>query len=229
MSIDPAHAYALWASTYAPTAHTPLMRVEERAVRALLPDLRGVTVLDVGCGTGRYLAVAKTLGARRLIGIDPSAAMLSRVDVPEACVMRGDVERLPLGAEAADVTICALTLGHVTSLSRAFGELARVTRAGGVLICSELHPIGAALGWRRTFTAQGRHYSVRDAGHSLDDWLSASAAAGWTVQARSEPTLQRDDVPAGVTVDARALTVPSALVLRLVRSEITRNDRWVRT
>jgi len=224
LTVDPADAYALWAPTYASNAHTPLMHVEERTVRALLPDLQGATVVDVGCGTGRYLALAHAFGARRLIGIDPSAAMLARVQVAPARLMRGGVENLPLRPRVADVTICALTLGHVPSLPRAFEELARVTRAGGVLICSELHPIGAALGWRRTFTARGRRYSVRDAGHSLDDWRSASAAAGWLEQVCAEPSLQRHDVPPGATVDPRIMTVPSALVLRLVRSNGDREE-----
>ena len=37
----------------------------------------GATLLDVGCGTGRYLARAATLGASRLVGIDASPAMLA--------------------------------------------------------------------------------------------------------------------------------------------------------
>jgi len=216
--LDPDTAYRLWAPTYPPAAHTPLMRVEERAVHAMLPDLRGATVIDVGCGTGRYLELARGRGARRLIGIDASREMLGRVDVPAARLTRGDVEALPVRAETAEVTICALTLGHVLSLRRAFVELARVTRAGGVLICSELHPIGALLGWRRTFTADGQRFAVRDAGHSIDDWLQASVAAGWILQERAEPTLRPDDVPPGQIVDPLVMEAPSALVLRFLRS-----------
>jgi malonyl-CoA O-methyltransferase len=218
--LDPAAAYRLWAPTYPPVAHTPLMRVEERAVRALMPDLHGTTVVDVGCGTGRYLELARTLGAARLVGIDSSAEMLGRVRVPDARLARGSVEALPMRSATADVAICALTLGHVRSLGRAFVELARVSRVGGVLICSELHPIGATLGWRRTFTAQGQRFAVQDAGHSLEDWLTASVAAGWTLQQRAEPVLQRDDLAPGQRVDPAAMTAPSALVLRFVRSSI---------
>jgi malonyl-CoA O-methyltransferase len=220
--LDPATAYRLWAPTYPPAAHTPLMRVEERAVRSLLPDLHGATVIDVGCGTGRYLALARAGGAARLIGIDPSAEMLARVRAPAAHVARGRVEALPVQSAIADVTICALTLGHVPSLRRAFAELARITRAGGTLLCSELHPIGAALGWRRTFTAQGRRFTVQDTGHSLEDWLTASEAAGWVLQERVEPLLQRDDLAPGQRVDPAAMSAPSALVLRFMRSSMPR-------
>ena len=216
--LDPAVAYRLWAPTYPPVAHTPLMRLEERAVRALLPDLRSAMVVDVGCGTGRYLELARVGGAARLTGIDPSAAMLDRVSVPAARLVRASVEALPLEAAIADVTICALTLGHVPSLGRAFAELARITRPGGVLICSELHPIGATLGWRRTFRAEGQRFAVRDAGHSLEAWLAAGAAAGWTLQERAEPVLQAGDLGPAQQVDPAAMRAPSALVLRFIRA-----------
>jgi len=218
MVLDPAAAYRLWAPTYPPVAHTPLMRLEERAVRALLPDVRHAMVVDVGCGTGRYLELARAGGAARLAGIDPSAAMLDRVRVPSARLVRASVEALPLRSGIADVTICALTLGHVPSLGRAFTELGRIARPGGLLICSELHPIGATLGWRRTFTAAGQRFAVRDAGHSLEAWLAASAAAGWTLQERAEPVLQPGDLGNGQHVDPAAMRVPSALVLRFVRA-----------
>jgi malonyl-CoA O-methyltransferase len=217
--VDANAAYALWAPTYPPAAHTPLMRVEERAVRALLPDLAGVSLLDVGCGTGRYLGIARRLGARRLVGVDRSGAMLARVRVRDARLVRGSLESLPVGTGSADVTICALALGHARSLPRAFAELARVTRAGGVLVCSELHPIGVSFGWRRTFTALGRPYTVAHAAHSLEDWLAASAAAGWLLEHVAEPVLQMEDVPPGRegAVDPAVWTAPSALVLRLRR------------
>jgi len=107
----------------------------------------------------------------------------------------------------------------VPSLGRAFAELARITRPGGVLICSELHPIGVTLGWRRTFTAEGQRFAVRDAGHSLEAWLEASAAAGWTVQERAEPVLHSDDLGPAQQVDPAVMRVPSALVLRFVLAE----------
>src|SRR5687768_3085204 len=74
---DPQSAYALWAATYPPRPHNALMEVEHETVLALVPDVRGLTVLDAGCGSGRYLHVLAGRGARA-IGIDLSAAMLER-------------------------------------------------------------------------------------------------------------------------------------------------------
>ena len=78
-TLTPAAAYALWAASYPPHAHNPLMQAEERAMLALLPaDLRGRAVLDAGCGSGRYLLHALRRNARRVLGVDLSAEMLAR-------------------------------------------------------------------------------------------------------------------------------------------------------
>jgi len=78
-TLSPTAAYALWAASYPPHAHNPLMLAEERAMLALLPaDLRGRRVLDAGCGSGRYLLHALRRNARRALGVDLSAEMLAR-------------------------------------------------------------------------------------------------------------------------------------------------------
>ena len=42
-----------------------------------MPPLAGQTVLDLACGTGRYGLMAQERGARGVISIDNSAAMLA--------------------------------------------------------------------------------------------------------------------------------------------------------
>ena len=62
--MEPAAAYALWASSYPAQAHNPLMRAEERAMLGLMQGgLAGQRVLDVGCGSGRYMLHALRGGA----------------------------------------------------------------------------------------------------------------------------------------------------------------------
>ena len=67
--IDPQAAYGRWAGSYPPRPHNPLMEVEQETVLALLPDVRELTVLDAGCGSGRYLRLLGERGANA-IGMD---------------------------------------------------------------------------------------------------------------------------------------------------------------
>src|SRR3954466_11808205 len=48
------------------------------ALRALLPELRGRRVLDLGCGYGWFCRWAQEQGATRVLGIDVSEKMLAR-------------------------------------------------------------------------------------------------------------------------------------------------------
>jgi 2-polyprenyl-3-methyl-5-hydroxy-6-metoxy-1,4-benzoquinol methylase len=48
------------------------------ALRALLPDLRGLRVLDLGCGCGWFCRWARGQGAAHVLGLDVSEKMLVR-------------------------------------------------------------------------------------------------------------------------------------------------------
>jgi hypothetical protein len=52
--LSTAAAYRLWSRVY-DAQPNPMVSVEERYLESLIPDLRGRTVLDVGCGSGRWL------------------------------------------------------------------------------------------------------------------------------------------------------------------------------
>src|SRR5580700_4848658 len=47
-------------------------------LRAMLPDLHGRNVLDLGCGYGWFCRWARAAGAAQIVGIDVSEKMLAR-------------------------------------------------------------------------------------------------------------------------------------------------------
>ena len=224
--LDPLDAYALWSSDYPAHAHNPVMMAEERAMLALMPEaLRGRHVLDAGCGSGRYLLHALRRGASRVTGVDLSPAMLERArealgdydDTAHVDLRQGDLAALPLPGAMVDLTVCGLTIGHVVELAPALGELRRATRPGGRILCSDVHPIGHALGWQRDFRAGGLRYAVRHTRHLYSHWHAACATLGLAIERVEEPMLHPADIPVGARFDPMALELPVALVFQLRR------------
>jgi len=224
--LEPRDAYALWAASYPPRAHNPVMRAEERAMLALMPtDLRGQSVLDAGCGSGRYMLHALDRGASRVTGVDLSSEMLARAGEELAANDRGAVielvqgvlEALPAPDASADLTICGLTIGHLDRLQPALAELRRATRRGGTILCSDVHPVGHALGWLRDFKCGEGHYAVRHTPHFYSHWHAACATLHLEIVRVLEPMLDPADIPANAHFDPLALEVPVALVFALRR------------
>lgn len=51
--------------------------IEWRCIRKLLPELKGKSVLDIGCGTGIFTFLLEAFEPERLAGIDLSEKMLA--------------------------------------------------------------------------------------------------------------------------------------------------------
>jgi malonyl-CoA O-methyltransferase len=225
--LEPREAYMLWATSYPAHAHNPVMRAEERAMLGLMPDtLRGQAVLDAGCGSGRYMLHALRRGAACVTGVDLSPQMLERASAElgalhagaTVALVQGSLAALPVPDARADLTVCGLVVGHLDDLEQSLAELRRVTRPGGTLLCSDVHPIGHALGWRRDFKSGGRRYAVRHTQHLYSHWHAACAGLGLHIERVLEPMLDPADIPAGSHFDRMALEVPVALVFQLRRA-----------
>lgn len=202
--LEPQAAYARWAATYPPRAHNALMALEQQTVLSLLPDLAGLTVVDAGCGSGRYLHELRKLGANP-IGFDLSAAMLARARANTTQIARANLCALPIDAMAVDVIVCGLALGDVPNLEIAILEMARVLRPGGCAVYSVVHPVGGPAGWSRTFEVDGRQTAIDTYWHTAGEHRQACLAAGLRITAWAEPAL------------AEAPANPAVLVVRASR------------
>jgi ArsR family transcriptional regulator len=114
-----------------------------RALGLLLPAL---DVADLGCGEG-YLTIEAAAWARRVTGVDRSAAVLARARaladrrrVRNITWKRGELEHVPLADDATDVVLLSQALHHAEHPARALGEAIRVLRPGGRLLVLDLRP-----------------------------------------------------------------------------------------
>ena len=106
----------------------------------------GDRVLDVACGTGDLVELARARGAR-VAGIDFAAGMLAvagRRGLRER-VVRGDTLALPLADAATDAITCAFALRNFVAIPPFFAEAARVLRDGGRLAVLEVAEPRSAL------------------------------------------------------------------------------------
>lgn len=168
--------YRIWADRY--DAETAVSALDERCVARLTPPLDGRALLDAGCGTGRRLPPP---GAHvRAVGADLTFAMLAagRATRPGAALVNAELRALPFRDATFDVVWCRLVLGHLPSVDAAYGELARVCRAGGRVIVTDFHPAAAHAGHTRTFRdADGRLHAIEHFIHEVADHDRAARAA----------------------------------------------------
>src|SRR5215472_8118555 len=131
------------------------------ALRALLPDLRGLRVVDLGCGFGWFCRWAREHGAARVLGIDVSQRMLARAEAmtndQAIAYVRADMERLCLARASFDLAYSSLALHYVVNLPGLLATVHDALVPCGWLVFSVEHPI---------FTAPTRpHWSVNADGH----------------------------------------------------------------
>jgi ubiquinone/menaquinone biosynthesis C-methylase UbiE len=151
--VSAAEGYERWAPTY-DDAPNPLLAREERYLLPLLTELEDRSVIDVACGTGRWLEKLTRRGCTRRVGIDRSRAMLrvaGRKSAISGRLGEADCESLPFSNAAFDVAICSFALGHIGDLGSVARELARVTKTEADVFVSDLHPDAYARGWRVGF------------------------------------------------------------------------------
>lgn len=177
-------AYDTWAASYPPEPHNPLMRSEQTAMTALLPDVAGLHALDLACGSGRYAAILAAGGAE-VVATDLSGAMLRRVF--DARRVRASMMELPFAAGVFDIVVSALAVGHAPRIEDWMSGVARVLKPGGILLYSDFHAAGAAAGMQRSFTDEHhRKHTLLHRNYDPAAQFSAASAAGFVIEATRE-------------------------------------------
>jgi len=116
--------------------------------------LEPATILDAGCGTGNAIpGFAERFPRASIVALDLALAMVRRARARRTgwlgrlgwrdgriTAVCGDIERLPVASARADMVWSNLALQWVNEPPRAFAELRRVLRPGGLLMFSSFGP-----------------------------------------------------------------------------------------
>lgn len=151
------------------------------AIRAMLPDLSGKRVADLGCGFGWASRWMREQGAASVLGLDLSQNMVARAKSytkDTAIEYRiADLDTLELPQLAFDLVYSALTFHYVQDFGRLIRMIHAALSPGGDLVFTIEHPIFMAAarpqwiadeGGRKSWPVNG--YSVEGERHT--DWFA---------------------------------------------------------
>ena len=191
-----ASVFNRWAQVYDAQTN-PLLLLEERRAAPLLPPLRGGNVLDVGCGTGRWLTHLETLHPASLMGIDCSRVMLKHARekvLPTTKLEHGHSSALPGKDASYTLVMASFLLSYVKDLPAFALECARIVQPGGWLLISDMHPVTAAeRGWKRSFHIDGTTVDIAVHSRSLPEIIAIFERNGFEVGVLIEPAFDEPE------------------------------------
>jgi ubiquinone/menaquinone biosynthesis C-methylase UbiE len=133
----------------APSYAALINRTADTSLESLLAALRPRTtdrMLDVGCGTGRFVITMAPLVAQ-VVGVDLTIAMLEQARRLQADTSitnvewrQADVTALPFENGVFDIVSSKAMLHHVASPARVIAEMVRVCAAEGRIVIVDLTP-----------------------------------------------------------------------------------------
>jgi SAM-dependent methyltransferase len=115
------------------------------AIRALLPDLGGKRIVDLGCGFGWFARWARQQGAGHVLGLDLSHNMIARAKAdtsdPDIEYRIADLETLDLPASSFDLAYSSLAFHYVEDFGKLVRTIHRALVSHGHLVFTIEHPV----------------------------------------------------------------------------------------
>ena len=151
------------------------------ALKAMLPPMQGLKVVDLGCGYGWFCRWASEQGAGSVLGLDVSQKMLEQArkttSASSVRYERADMEHLDLPAASFDLAYSSLALHYIKDLPRLFTTIHAALKPGSRFVFSIEHPIFMAPrnpGW--IIDTEGRKSWPVDSyqleGERVTNWLA---------------------------------------------------------
>lgn len=123
--------------------------LEQPAIKKLIPDLRGKSVLDLGCGFGFNCKDFVQSGAKNVVGVDLSKKMIEQANetnnldnITYYIMNMMDIDKLN---EKFDFVFSSLAFHYIDDFEMLITKIYSVLNDDGILLFSQEHPIVTAV------------------------------------------------------------------------------------
>ena len=122
--------------------------IEQPAMKKLMPDTAGKSVLDLGCGCGQSCVDFVRNGAESVLGIDISEKMLAVANkeakndkIKYLQMSMSELDKLSM---KFDIVYSSLAFHYVPDFQKLANDIYNLLNTGGYLLFSQEHPIVTA-------------------------------------------------------------------------------------
>ena len=190
------------------------------ALFSLLPDLKGLRILDLGCGFGEHCKDYIRMGAEKVVGIDISEKMLEVAKAensdPKITYINLAMEDLNVIDEEFDLVISSLALHYIEDFDGVLKNINNLLAKDGYFIFSQESPLSTCFSggerWTRDENGNKLHLNLTNYGREKE------ASSEWFVEDvkryhRMFSTIVNSLVDAGFSVERMIEPLPNEEIL----------------
>jgi len=184
-------------------------------------NIEKMTVTDIGCGAGDDLLTYEEMGAKKVIGIEPSISMLSEAkktlgeNHPGIELVAGNWKHIPLADGSVDAIMGRYSFHVMSDFDEAILEVARVLKKDGLFLIAAPHPIHDAKIAAEQNLKPGEKmkkpifegkFIVENPPHTLEDYLSKTCLEHFTLEEQKDYSMFEDEnetEPTGILLKFR--------------------------
>ena len=183
--------------------------IETPILLAMLPELHGKKILDIGCGMGQHAKQYSDMGAASVLGIDISEKMLEYAKEHNSArnivYQRMAMEDIGTIRQRFDLVTSSLAFDYIEDFSGLMSRIYTLLKDDGELVFSMSHPIvtawdGAYDRYTRTETGERLYANLRNycrEGLRKVDWV----VNGYECYHRTVSTLINAMIKAGFVIE----------------------------
>ena len=145
--------------------------IEIPAMKSMLPDLTGKTILDLGCGEGMMCRYFMEKGAKSVLGVDISNNMINEAKKqtkdPNVTYQILAMENLSTINQKFDIVFSSLAFHYIEDFEKLMRDISSLLNENGILLFSQENPIATAIVYKedvKKYITVGdkRYYLISD-------------------------------------------------------------------